>query len=86
MESTNASTPGKAPSETEIANNLEEIIKNQNGRVIVAAFSSLITRLYSLIEIAKKTNRKVVLSGRGLETAIKIAREKDTSTLMTDTS
>ncbi len=76
MESTNASTPGKAPSETEIAKNLEEIIKNQNGRIIVSAFSSLITRLYSLIEIAKRTNRKVVLSGRSLETAIKIAREK----------
>jgi len=42
MESTNASVPGKAPSETEIAKNLEEIIKNHNGRVIVSAFSSLI--------------------------------------------
>lgn len=76
MESTNASVPGKAPSETEIAGNLEEIIKNHNGRVIVSAFSSLITRLYSLMEIAKKTNRKVVLSGRSLETAIRIARDK----------
>jgi ribonuclease J len=76
MESTNASVPGKAPSETEIAKNLEEIIKNHNGRVIVSAFSSLITRLYSLIEIAKRTNRKVVLSGRSLDTTIKIAREK----------
>jgi ribonuclease J len=76
MESTNADTPGKAPSETDIANNLESVIAKAEGRVIVAAFSSLITRLYSLIEIAKKTNRKIVLSGRSLDTAIGIARSK----------
>jgi ribonuclease J len=76
MDSTNASTPGKSPSESEISDNLEKIISKHNGRVIVAAFSSLITRLYSLIEIAKKTNRKVVLSGRSLEQAIDIARKK----------
>jgi len=73
MESTNAMNPGKAASEKEIANNLEEIIKDADGRVIVAAFSSLLTRLYSLIEIAKRNNRKIVLSGRSLELAIDIA-------------
>jgi len=76
MESTNAQTPGKAPSETEIANNLEDVINQAKGRVIVASFSSLLTRLYSLIEIAKKTNRKVVLSGRSLQQNIKIAQEQ----------
>ncbi|MDD4382214.1 MAG: ribonuclease J [Candidatus Dojkabacteria bacterium] len=76
MESTNASNPGKAPSETEIFNNLTELISKQKGRVIVAAFSSLITRLYSLIEVAKKTNRKIVLSGKSLELSIDIARKK----------
>lgn len=75
IESTNATIPGKAPSERMISDNLLEIIANQKGRVIVSAFSSLITRLYSLIEIAKKTNRKVLLAGRSLDQAIKIARE-----------
>jgi ribonuclease J len=76
MESTNATTPGRAPTETEIFNNLEKVISQAEGRVIVAAFSSLITRLYTLIEIAKKTNKKIVLSGRSLNTAIDIARKK----------
>lgn len=75
IESTNATVPGKAPSESVVSENLEEIISKHNGRVIVSAFSSLITRLYSLIEIAKKTNRKVLLAGRSLDQAIKIARE-----------
>lgn len=76
MESTNASVPGKAPSETKVSENLEKIISQHDGRVIVSAFSSLITRLYSLVEIAKRTNRKIVLSGRSLEQSIDIAREK----------
>lgn len=76
MESTNSQTPGKAPSETEIAQNLESTIKKINGRVIVASFSSLLTRLYSLIEIAKITKRKVVLSGRSLQESVRIAQEQ----------
>jgi len=75
MESTNATVPGKAPSETQISDNLEEIISKYDGRIIVSAFSSLITRLYSLITIAQKTKRKVLLSGRSLDQAILIARE-----------
>ncbi len=73
MESTNAMTPGKAPSEKEIKDNLEDIVIHAQGRVIVAAFSSLLTRLYSLVEIAKKHGRKVVLSGRSLDQAFEIA-------------
>jgi ribonuclease J len=76
MESTNSQTPGKAPSETAIANNLENTIKQAKGRVIVASFSSLLTRLYSLIEIAKKTKRKVVLSGRSLQQSVMIAQQQ----------
>ncbi len=75
IESTNATVPGRAPSESMVSANLEEIISKYNGRVIVSAFSSLITRLYSLIEIAKRTNRKVLLAGRSLDQAIKIARD-----------
>lgn len=76
MDSTNASSTGKSPSEKEIFDNLSELISKQKGRVVVAAFSSLITRLYSLIEIAKLTNRKVVLSGKSLEQSLDIARKK----------
>ena len=76
IESTNSQTPGKAPSESEIAKNLENTIKKADGRVIVASFSSLLTRLYSLIEIAKKTKRKVVLSGRSLQQSVTIAQQQ----------
>lgn len=76
MESTNAYSEGKSKSASEIAENIEDIIEKHKGRVVVAMFSSLLSRLYSVIQIAEKTNRKVFISGRSLNTALKIAREK----------
>ena len=76
MESTNATKAGKSPSETEVFGNLEKVIAQTEGRVIVAAFASLLTRLYSLFEIAKRTNRKIVISGRSLEQTISIASKQ----------
>lgn len=76
MESTNSRTEGKAKSGTEIAENLEDIIAKHSGRIMVAAFSSIISRLYSVIKIAEKTNRKVFISGRSLQNSIAIAQEQ----------
>jgi ribonuclease J len=73
LESTYAGKPGKARSESEAAVALERIISVHKGRVIVSAFASLVSRLYSLLKIAQKTGRKVVLSGRSLHTMISIA-------------
>ncbi|HVX93167.1 MAG TPA: ribonuclease J [Candidatus Dojkabacteria bacterium] len=73
LESTNAYEEGKARPESEVALTLERIISNAKGRVIVAAFASLVSRLTSVIEIAKKTNRKIVLAGRSLNLSIGIA-------------
>ncbi|MCC7289734.1 ribonuclease J [bacterium] len=76
LESTNAYKPGKAQSETEIAKTLERIIIEHNGRVIIAAFASLVTRIHSVMQIAKKHGKKVVIAGRSLETNLRIAREQ----------
>ncbi len=75
MESTNADIEGKSISATEVAQNIEHIIAAHKGRVVIAMFSSLLSRLYSVIKIAEKTNRKLFISGRSLNTALKIARE-----------
>ncbi len=76
MDSTNASKTGKSPSETEVFQNLGNVIAKTEGRVLVAAFSSLLTRLYALFEIAKRTNRKIVISGRSLDQTISIASKQ----------
>lgn len=76
MESTNAEEEGKTVSAQEVGRNLDELIKKAKGRIIVSAFSSLVSRLYSLMEIAKKYNKKVFISGRSIETSIKIATQQ----------
>lgn len=73
MESTNVEDEGKTVSAKEVGQNLENLVKNAKGRIIVSAFSSLIARLYSLMEIAKKYNKKVFITGRSIQTSIEIA-------------
>lgn len=74
-DSTNALVPGFVTPEEEITKNLEEIIRNCKGRVFVATFSTLVARVQSLIEIAKKTNRKVYLNGRSMLNNTILARD-----------
>lgn len=72
-ESTNAQKPGYSPSEREIAATLRDSIVQAKGRVIISTFSSLITRVQQIIDVAKEMNRKIYLSGRSMEENIEIA-------------
>lgn len=75
IESTNALKPGFCKSEAEIAKNLESIIRDTKGRLIIASFSSLIGRLNQIIQFAGKYNRKVFLSGRSMVNNLKLSEE-----------
>jgi ribonuclease J len=72
-DSTNAIKPGHTVSEKTIGDNLDKIIKETSGRIIIASFSSLIGRIQQILDSAKKWNRKVFLSGRSLIDNIAIA-------------
>ena len=76
MESTNSFEVGKCLPENEICENIEGVIKSAKGRVVVASFSSLVSRIHSIFTIAEKTNRKVVLLGRSINEVVRIAREQ----------
>lgn len=75
MDSTNADTPGKGSSEETIIENLEMLIKEAKGRVIVAAFASLVDRILEVIAVAEKLGRKVTLNGRSMKTNLEIAKQ-----------
>jgi len=75
MDSTNVYQEGATRSETEVATILDNLVKNARGRVIAATFSSLGTRLYSLVEIAKKYNRKIVITGRSMKSMIELLQK-----------
>jgi len=65
-DSTYAEKPGHTDSESVLATNLEEIIRNARGRVLVATFSSLLSRVQQIINISTKLERKVAVVGRSM--------------------
>jgi len=73
IDSTNATRPGYCRSEQEIAKNIESVITNTKGRLIIASFSSLIGRIDQICNIAAKCNRKVFLSGRSMVNNMQLA-------------
>jgi ribonuclease J len=74
VDSTNAEKPGHSVSEKTVERNLEEIFKTAEGRIFVATFASLITRIAEIIKIAERLGRKVALNGYSMKTNINIAQ------------
>src|SRR6185369_11836981 len=56
-----------------VERNLEESFKKAEGRIIVATFASLLTRIAEIIKICEHLGRKVALSGYSMKTNIQIA-------------
>ncbi|CFW93087.1 Ribonuclease J 1 [endosymbiont DhMRE of Dentiscutata heterogama] len=65
-DSTNSEVEGNTPSEAKVVKRLENIITEATGRVIITSFASNVYRLKKVIEIAKKTDKKIVLLGSSL--------------------
>ncbi len=74
-DSTNALVEGRTPSEDFAYDGLMEVIPNIKGMVLVTCFSSNISRIKSLLEIAQKSDRSVLIIGRALLRAIDAAKE-----------
>ena len=75
-DSTNVEKPGYTMSEKTVGAGLDDLFRTAgNSRIIVATFSSNIHRLQQIIDMAKKCNRKVAISGRSMVNVIGVARE-----------
>jgi ribonuclease J len=74
LDSTNANIAGHVPSEETVADNLEVLIKNAKGRIIIATFSSLVDRLIEAIKIAGIHGRKVAVNGRSMKENLETAK------------
>jgi len=73
-DSTNVEKPGFSIPEKQIMENLENLIKNIDGRIIIGTFASQFDRMIKIIQIAEKYNKKVVTEGRSIKTNIEIAK------------
>ncbi len=74
-DSTNAERPGWTPSESVIGPAFDKVFGEAKGRVIVATFASLISRVQQVADAAAKHGRKMALAGPSMVDNVKIARK-----------
>ncbi len=65
-DSTRADTPGSTPSERVIDSAFKRVFDEAKGRVIVASFASLISRIQQVVDAAAAHNRKFAVVGRSM--------------------
>lgn len=74
-DSTYAEVDGYTPSEQVVGEALDREISQADGRVMVATFASLISRMQQVIDASVKYGRKVTVVGRSMVNNVKIARK-----------
>ncbi len=74
-DSTNASVPGRTPSEQAVIPAFEEIFAQADGRIIVSTFSSSLHRLQVVFDVAHAFDRKVCVLGRSMLKNVEIASD-----------
>ncbi|HQL92689.1 MAG TPA: ribonuclease J [Anaerolineaceae bacterium] len=74
-DSTNAERPGWTPSERVIDAAFDKVFHEAKGRIIVATFASLISRMQQVIDTAVKYGRKVAFVGLSMTENARIAKE-----------
>jgi ribonuclease J len=75
IDSTRANREDHSRSETDITQNLEKLIKNAPGRIIVSTFAQMLNRIYQIALIGKKYQRQIFIKGRTLEKTTRIGKE-----------
>ena len=73
-DSTYAEVEGYTPSERVVGEALDREIAQASGRVMVATFASLISRVQQVIDAAVRYDRKVTVVGRSMVNNVKMAR------------
>jgi ribonuclease J len=73
-DSTNADKPGWTPSERVIDPAFDKVFSTAAGRIIVASFASLISRMQQVANAAGRHGRKLAFVGSSMTENVKIAR------------
>jgi ribonuclease J len=72
-DSTRVESPGYTPSERVINDSLDKIFANAPGRVLLATFASLLSRVQQVIDTAVRYERVVALVGRSMVNNVQMA-------------
>lgn len=76
-DSTNATVPGRTPSEQAVIPAFEEIFEQAEGRIFVSTFSSSLHRLQIVFDTARMYGRKVCVLGRSMQKNVEIADDQN---------
>jgi len=74
-DSTNAEQPGWTRSERVIDAAFDRVFQKAHGRIIIATFASLISRMQQVLDTAKRFDRKVSFTGLSMIENARIAKE-----------
>jgi ribonuclease J len=72
-DSTNADRPGWTPSERVVTPALDKVFREAKGRILVATFASLISRMQQVAEVAARHQRKMAFVGTSMKDNAKMA-------------
>ena len=73
-DSTNCENPGFSISDSVVYNNIENIIRETPGRLIISTFASQVERMLFMLNTAERYGKKVVVEGRSMKTNVEIAK------------
>ena len=74
-DSTYAEVPGYTPSEQVVGEALDRAIGEAKGRVMVATFASLVSRVQQVVDAAQRYGRKVSIVGRSMVDTVNVASD-----------
>ncbi len=73
-DSTNVENPGFSISENIVSQNIDEVIRTAESRLIIGSFASQVERMIKIVEIAEKYGKKIVIEGRSMKTIVEVAK------------
>ena len=74
-DSTNAENKGYTISERSVGQSFEKYFSEAKGRIVIATFASNVHRLQQVVDVARKYNRKICLTGRSILRITSVAKE-----------
>jgi ribonuclease J len=74
-DSTNAERQGWTPSERTVEAAFDRVFQEAPGRIIVATFASLISRIQQVFNVAQRYERKVAIAGYSMTENVRIAQK-----------
>ena len=74
-DSTNVERPGFTKSERSVGDSFDALFRGCEQRIIITTFASNVDRIQQIIDVAARYGRKVAVTGRSMENAMKVSTE-----------